>query len=47
MKYLKDIFDDWLMKAAAVNFALIVAVVLFNIFPDLAERYPLFGVILY
>ena len=47
MKYLKEIFDDWLMKAAAVNFALIVAVVLFNIFSDLAERYPLFGVILY
>ncbi len=47
MKYLKEIFDDWLMKAAAVNFVLIVAVVLFNIFSDLSERYPLFGVILY
>jgi len=47
LTYLKEIFDDWLMKAAAVNFVLIVAVVLFNIFSDLSERYPLFGVILY
>jgi hypothetical protein len=47
LTYLKEIFDDWLMKAAAVNFVLIVAVVLFNIFSDLPERYPLFGVILY
>lgn len=47
MTYLKEIFDDWLMKAAAVNFVLIVAVVLFNIFSDLPEKYPLFGVIVY
>ncbi len=47
MTYLKEIFDDWLMRAASINFVLIVAVVLFNIFSDLPEKYPLFGVIVY
>ena len=32
------------MRAAAVNFVLIVALVIFNIFSDLPEKYPLFGV---
>ncbi|MFQ5997626.1 MAG: hypothetical protein ACE5KP_08405 [Dehalococcoidales bacterium] len=44
MKYLREIFDDWLMRAAAINFILIVALVIFNIFSDLPEKYPLFGV---
>lgn len=44
MKYLREIFDDWLMRAAAINFILIVALVIFNIFSDLPEEYPLFGV---
>lgn len=44
MKFLREIFDDWLMRAAAVNFVLIVALVIFNIFSDLPEKYPLFGV---
>lgn len=44
MKYLREIFDDWLMRAAAINFVLIVALVIFNIFSDLPEKYPLFGV---
>lgn len=35
------------MKAALINFILIVVVVLFNVFSGLAEEYPLFGVILY
>ena len=47
MTYLKEIFDDWLMRAASINFVLFVAVVLFNIFSDLPEKYPLFGVIVY
>ena len=47
MTYLKEIFDDWLMRAASINFVLIVVVVLFNIFSDLPEKYPLFGVIVY
>ena len=44
MRYLREIFDDWLTKAAGINFVLIVALVLFNIFSDLPEKYPLFGV---
>lgn len=44
MKYLREIFDDWLSKAAGIVFLLIVAVVIFNIFSDLPEQYPLFGV---
>ena len=44
MSYLREIFDDWLTRAAGINFVLIVALVLFNIFSDLPEKYPLFGV---
>ena len=44
MKYLREIFDDWLMRAAGINFILIVALVVFNMFSDLPEKYPLFGV---
>ena len=44
MRFLREIFDDWLMRAAAINFILIVALVIFNIFSDLPEKYPLFGV---
>ncbi|HEY81911.1 MAG TPA: hypothetical protein G4O01_01305 [Dehalococcoidia bacterium] len=45
MRYLREIFDDWLTRAAGINFVLIVALVMFNVFSDLPERYPLFGVI--
>ena len=44
MKYLREIFDDWLTRAAGLNFILIVALVTFNIFSDLPEKYPFFGV---
>lgn len=44
MKYLREIFDDWLTRAAGINFVLIVALVIFNVFSDLPEKYPLFGV---
>ena len=44
MKYLREIFDDWLTRAAGIIFILIVALVVFNILSDLPEKYPLFGV---
>ena len=44
MRYLPEIFDDWLTRAAGIVFVLIVALVIFNIYSDLPERYPLFGV---
>ena len=44
MKYLREIFDDWLTRAAGIIFVLIVALVIFNTVSDLPEKYPLFGV---
>ncbi len=41
---MREIFDDWLTRAAGIVFVLIVALVIFNIYPDLPEKYPLFGV---
>ncbi len=44
MRYLREVFDDWLTRAAGINFVLIVALVIFNILSELPEKYPLFGV---
>ncbi len=44
MRYLREIFDDWLMRAAGIIFVLIVVLVIFNLYSDLPEKYPLFGV---
>ncbi len=44
MRYLREIFDDWLTRAAGIVFVLIVALVIFNFVSDLPEKYPLFGV---
>ena len=44
MKYLREIFDDWLTRFAGIIFVLIVALVVFNIYSDIPEKYPLFGV---
>ena len=44
MRYLREVFDDWLTRAAGIVFVLIVALVFFNIYSDLPEKYPLFGV---
>ncbi len=44
MKYLREIFDDWLTRAAGIVFVLIIALVIFNFYSDLPEKYPLFGV---
>ncbi|MBI4188377.1 MAG: hypothetical protein HY529_04120, partial [Chloroflexi bacterium] len=45
MRLLREIFDDWLTRAAAIVFALIVGLVLFNMRSDLPETYPLFGLL--
>ncbi len=44
MKYLREIFDDWIMRSAGILFLLIVGLVLFNIYSTLPDQYPLFGV---
>ena len=44
MRFLREVFDDWLTRAAGIVFVLILALVIFNIYSDLPEKYPLFGV---
>ncbi len=44
MRYLREIFDDWLTRAAGIVFVLIVLLVVFNNYSDLPQKYPLFGV---
>ncbi len=44
MNYLREIFDDGLTRAAGIIFVLIVALVVFNIYSELPEEYPIFGV---
>ncbi len=43
MKYLREVFDDRITRAAGIVFLLIVAVVVFNMYSNLPEQYPLFG----
>jgi hypothetical protein len=43
LRYLREIFDDWLTRAAGIIFILIVGLVIFNTVSDLPEKYPLFG----
>jgi hypothetical protein len=44
LRLLREIFDDNLTRAAGIVFVLIVALVIFNIYSDLPEKYPFFGV---
>ena len=44
MKYLREVFDDWLTRTAGVVLLLIIGAVIFNTVSDLPARYPLFGV---
>jgi hypothetical protein len=44
LRYLRDIFNDWLTRSAGIIFILIVALIIFNSFSDLRESHPLFGV---
>jgi len=47
LRYLAEIFDEWLTRAAGIVFVLIVFLVIFNIYSDLPEKYPLFGVLIF
>ena len=46
-QYVREIFSDWLTRAAGIIFILIIGLVIFNTVSDLAEKYPLFGVFNY
>ncbi len=43
MRLLREVFDDWLTRAAGIVFVLIVVLVIFNMYSDIPEKYPLFG----
>ncbi len=43
LKHLREIFDDWLTRAAGVIFVLIVALVIFNVTSGLYQTHPLLG----
>ena len=43
MKYLRYIFDDWLTRAAGIIFFLIVALVVFDVFTNLPDKWPFLG----
>lgn len=47
MNLFRSVFDDWVTRAAGIVFVLIVGVTLFNIYSELPEKYPLFGVLSY
>ncbi len=47
MNVLRQIFDDWLTRAAGIVFALILLVVIYGVYSNLPESHPLLGVLLY
>lgn len=44
MRKIEEILDNWPTRTAGIVFVLILSLVLFNVFSDLPEQYPLFGV---
>jgi len=44
MRLLKRIFDDWITRSAGVVLIMIVTLVIFNVYSELPEKYPLFGI---
>ena len=47
MIMLREIFDDWLTRAAGIVCILIVTVVIYNMRSELSETYPLLGALIY
>jgi len=47
LKYLREIFSDWLTRAAGIMLLLILFLVIFSLNSDLPEANPLFGVFMY
>ena len=42
---MREVFDDWLTRAAGLILVLIVGVLLFNTVSDLPTRFPLLGMV--
>ena len=47
MRFWREIFDDWLTRAAGIVFVLITTLVIFNMYSELPEEYPLFGTLFF
>ena len=47
MIMLREIFDEWLTRAAGIVCILIVTVVIYNMRSELSETYPLLGALIY
>lgn len=43
MRIFRDIFDDWLTRAAGIVFVLIIVLTLVNTYSDLPLQYPVLG----
>jgi hypothetical protein len=46
-KTIKEIFNDWITRAAGIVFLLILALVIFNLLSKFPETHPLIGVFLF
>lgn len=47
VRVLREIFDDWLTRAAGIVCVLIMAVVIFNMHSNIAEQYPVLGITIF
>lgn len=47
MRLLRDIFDNWITRAAGIVLILILALVIFNLLSDFPQANPLAGVFLF
>ncbi len=47
LRYLREIFDEWLTRAAGIVFVLIVALTIVSVYSSIAETYPLIGVLIF
>ena len=45
VRFLREIFDDWLTRIAGIIVILLFALVVFNTFSDLTSRIPLLGLV--
>jgi hypothetical protein len=43
VKIIRDVFDDWLTRAAGIVFVLIIVLTLVNTYSDLPMQNPIFG----
>ena len=47
LRLIKEIFDDWITRAAGIVFVLILALVIFDVFSKIPQQHPLLGVFLF